>query len=282
MTVSIDKIRRKVDLFQCQSYSAYLKAVYQEIKKLTKPFTLTDYSNALGFGHNNTMAQIHSGHRRLSVKGAGRIAQTFKLSRYEKHYFQTLVNISEAKNQREKEKWLELLLDLRGRYGTNHQGSEELQFFNRWHHAVVFELLDAKIAKTPQDLQKSFTMSISHEEVCESLELLTRLGLAKQVKSKGDSYLKAKENFSSGTRVPGMAIVRYHQEMMNLAKASLDETPPNQRDISSVTIAIDEQLITRLKDDIAMFRQYLLFLAAQSKEAKKIMQVNIQLFPLNK
>ena len=282
MDISIEAIRKKIDLYKEHSCVSYLKSVYLEIKNIQKSFTLNDYSKELGFGHNNTMAQIHTGHRQLSQKSAVRIAEILRLNRHEKHYFLALLELSLSKTQAEKEKMMALVLELKGRYGKQYEAREELQFFNRWHHSVVFELLQANTAKTTKDIAKSCTMSLSEEEVTESLNLLEQLGLAAQDKPGSKQYIKIKDDFSAGGRVPGMAIIRYHQEMMNLAKASLEETPPNYRDISSVTISVNEELVERLKADIAMFRKYLLFMASQCEDAGKVMQVNIQLFPLNK
>ena len=282
MNVALDKMRKQVDLYVYQSHVEYLRQVYEGMKSTRKHYTLKDYSKDLGFGENNTMAQINTGHRKLSQKAAGRIAEILKFDNSEKRYFLTLIALEYAKTQAEKEQHMALILELQGRHRDDPKDQQELSFFNDWHHAVVFELLDMKSPSSIEEICKKFAMKLSVNQVSKSIELLEGLGLVAELEKDSGKYLKLKQDFSAGSNVPGMAIVRFHQEMMNLAKESLIETPPNQRDISSVTISIDEDMIERIKSDIRMFRSYLLFIASQSQKGDKVMQINIQFFPLSK
>lgn len=284
MKVDLAKIRQDIAIFEHDRASSYLRAVFSHLKELQRSYTLNRYSEDLGFGNNNTMAQINAGHRKLSKNAAMKISTALKLNKAEDKYFHTLIDLDLSKSQSRKEELQALILELRGRYSQKENIQEELSFFNHWRHAVIFELLDRKEARTAKWLQQRFSMPIALEDVITSIELLVSLGAVEQQGEQPPSYVKAQEDFSAGNSVPGLAIVRFHQEMMNLAKESLVATPPQQRDISSVTISIDEALIDRIKQDIALFRHYLIFLSSQqpAKEKGKVMQVNIQLFPLSK
>ena len=134
-----------------------------------------------------------------------------------------------------------------------------------------------------EEIRNRFSMEITKKEVLDSLQLLQSLGLVKcSEDGREKGYIKTQKDFSLGSTIPGTAIVRFHQEMMNLAKESLVSTLPQLRDISSVTISVDEATIERLKKDIELFRRYLLFQASQCKSEDLVMQVNVQLFPLSK
>ena len=282
MDIAITKMRKNIDIYEYQDHLPYLKDVYKQMRSTRKSYTISDFSEDLGFGNNNTMAQIHSGHRKLSKKASERIASLLKLDKMERQYFGTLVEVKSTKSVAAREEKLALLLELRGRQKTENNEASPLNFFNSWHHAVVFELLDVVKPQSIGNIQARFSMQLSESDIKKSLELLASINLVEISGENSEYYRKTQWDFSLGGAVPGMAIARYHQEMINLAKESLIETPPSQRDISSVTISVGENTLNRIKQDINLFRRYLLFLASETEESDKVMQVNIQFFPLSK
>ncbi|MBQ49515.1 MAG: hypothetical protein CMP10_19200 [Zetaproteobacteria bacterium] len=283
MDISLAKMRKNLDLYSFQDYILYFKAIYKVMKESKRSYTLVDYSEDLGFGRNNTMAQMHSGHRSLSQKAVERIGTLLKLDKAEKAYLQTLVDIKSAKSSAYREEKMALLLELQGRASTNEAEGTPLSFFNSWHHAVIFELLSLDVAQSVPQLQQKFSMNISEKEILKSIKLLQELDLISLIEEgENIGYIKNQKDFSLGGAIPGTAIVRFHQEMMNLAKESLISTPPQQRDISSVTISVNEKTLARMKKDVEIFRKYLLFQASLCEQEDVVMQVNIQLFPLSK
>jgi uncharacterized protein (TIGR02147 family) len=285
MREEISQIRKRVSVYEHNDAGRYCKAVYEEIRLVQNSYSITEYSEKLGFGANNTMAQIHSGHRFISLKSAERIVKVFQLNRSESAHFLSLVKLKLARSPEEKERLLALILELRSRHSGSAQNSPGLEFFNSWLHAVVFELLSMEKARSLKELCERMNLTVKESAVLKSLEFLESINLMKKILSETNEptkYLKTKQDFSLGSEVPGLAIVRYHQEMLNLAKESLINSPPSERDVSSVTISVDSEQVERIKQDIALFRKYLLFLGSQSKVANKVMQVNVQLFPLSK
>jgi uncharacterized protein (TIGR02147 family) len=68
--------------------------------------------------------------------------------------------------------------------------------------------------------------------------------------------------------------------MMTHAATSLDRIPAERRDISSVTLCLDESGIERVKRALQRFRRELLDIDELEKHPKQVIQVNFQLFPL--
>lgn len=285
MDASIQQIRKKVRLFQFSDVGRYCKAIYEEIRQVQRSYSIEAFSDDLGFGHNNTMAQVHSGHRKISEKAGERIAKVLKLSRDEAEYFLCLVRVKHATRAEDRDRLLALILELSARHSESSNATKALEFFNSWLHSVVFEMLSMETPQTLQEICNRMNQDVKEQAVEKSLKLLNGLGLVGIQQTDPDSgtkYLRLKKDFSLGSAVPGLAIVRYHQEMLNLARESLIKSPPSERDISSVTISVDPEQIERIKKDIDLFRKYLLFLSSQSTNGNKVMQVNVQLFPLSK
>jgi len=285
MDIVLPKIRKKVELFEYSDVGRYCKAIYDEIRLVQKSFSISDFSEILGFGNNNTMAQVHSGHRKMSEKAGERIAETLKFSRVEKTYFLSLVKIPHADTSEERDRLLALLLELRARHSESSNNNRALEFFNSWVHAVVFEVLSMLEPQTFEQVYRKIMPDVKESAVEKSLVFLESLGLVearKENDSDDKKYIKLKKDFSLGSAVPGLAIVRYHQEMLNLAKDSLITSPPAERDVSSVTISVSPDQIESIKNEIDQLRKHLLSLSSQADGEGKVMQVNIQLFPLSK
>ena len=139
--------------------------------------------------------------------------------------------------------------------------------------------------QTFEQVYRKIMPDVKESAVEKSLVFLESLGLVearKENDSDDKKYIKLKKDFSLGSAVPGLAIVRYHQEMLNLAKDSLITSPPAERDVSSVTISVNPDQIESIKNEIDQLRKHLLSLSSQADGEGKVMQVNIQLFPLSK
>ena len=68
--------------------------------------------------------------------------------------------------------------------------------------------------------------------------------------------------------------------MLDHAATSLDRLPAEQRDISSVTLCLDESGLERVKRALQRYRRELLDIDELEKNPRQVIQVNFQLFPL--
>ena len=79
-----------------------------------------------------------------------------------------------------------------------------------------------------------------------------------------------------------MHYVQYHRTMIGRAVVALDDLPPADRDISSVTVTLGDDGIERLKERMRSFRRELLQLSADHPDPRRVVQINLQVFPLSK
>jgi uncharacterized protein (TIGR02147 family) len=70
--------------------------------------------------------------------------------------------------------------------------------------------------------------------------------------------------------------------MLERAAASIDEIAPADRDISSLTLAVGDSGLRRLKERLQRFRRELLELSALEDDPAQVVQINFQLFPLSR
>jgi uncharacterized protein (TIGR02147 family) len=82
--------------------------------------------------------------------------------------------------------------------------------------------------------------------------------------------------------VKSFLVKKYHAQMLQMAAWAMDAISGKERDISSVCFAIKESDLPHLKRQIQLMRKELRNFAAPDGEGERIVQVNIQLFPLSR
>jgi uncharacterized protein (TIGR02147 family) len=70
--------------------------------------------------------------------------------------------------------------------------------------------------------------------------------------------------------------------MMERAEQSIDDVPAPERDISSLTLCVGVNGLSRLKSRVQRFRRELLELSSEDSDPKQVVQINLQLFPLSR
>jgi uncharacterized protein (TIGR02147 family) len=85
---------------------------------------------------------------------------------------------------------------------------------------------------------------------------------------------------TTGPEVQSLAIANFHREMLRLASESIERYEANERDITALTLRVNSRGMAELKRKIAQFRKELLESALVEEETDRVIQVNIQAFPL--
>ena len=81
------------------------------------------------------------------------------------------------------------------------------------------------------------------------------------------------------------AVPFFHKQMITMAIGALRHDPPDEREISSITIAVNRKSKARVKAMLRSFRKKLhSYLDSASEEGEKeiVTQINFQLFDLTR
>ena len=76
-------------------------------------------------------------------------------------------------------------------------------------------------------------------------------------------------------------VVRFHRVMMERAAEALDIVPREQREIASLTLCLSDAQLRALKAELAQMRGELLRKYGAEADAKRVVQLNFQMFPLS-
>lgn len=261
---------------------AYLAAVYRAAKARIAQYSYIKFTEDLGFGACNAMYLIIHGKRPLTRKGAEKIVAALALTGAERLYFQGLVDAQAVTKRGSRDAALDRLVELKARTVPNEIDRQHLEFYNEWYHAVILELLALPEAEDdPEWLSASLVPSVTVLKVTKSLELLKKLGHVTFDTERG-RLVPSQANVTTGSEVIGMAVMRFHQQMIGLAKDALLDVDPYQRDVSAVTIAMPASKLNELKAKIQAFRRELLELSQHAGAADEVVQVNVQMFSVGR
>lgn len=259
------------------SYQDWLIKIFEEAKKISDNYSYAKFSEDLGLGSSNAH-QILSGKRKLTPKTGQHVIKSLRLFGKAKKYLETLISIENAKDTAEREKALSELLKLKTKSISSVLEKMQLQFFAEWYNAAILEVLQLPNASDdPKWIANILNPKVSVPNIKKSLKLLLKLGY---IAEKSGRLRPTHILVSTGDEAHGIAINSFHQQMIELGKLAIDSCPPEEREISSLTFALNKELKQQLKNEIVSFRKRVIGLAKEVKNPNEIVQLNFQLFSL--
>src|SRR5690606_38276032 len=262
------------------NYRQYL-ADYHAWRKESDPrFSVRQFAKEIGFSSHTLLRYLLDGKRNLSKRSLIKVSLALGLSGAEADFFENLVFFNQAESLQEKNHFYRKLLDSDKSQGLMKLEARQFEALGTWDQTAIREMINLGSFKPdPERIARQLLPPIDTREARESLKMLAEAGI---VKKTANGYRAVDEAITNDDATMAMFVKNYHVEMMELAKRSLDTAPPEQRDISSVCFTIREADFGKLKKQIQLIRKELRVFAATGKDAERVVQVNIQLFPLSK
>lgn len=275
------EIARSLKVTDHPDYRAFLALIYAEAKARDPSYSYVRMSDDLGVGSTNAHSVIN-GRRPLTAKAATKICAALGLAGVQKRYFLALVNQERAKSMAEREEAFTERLALRQRILPTELDRKQLAFFEQWYHSAILELMRLEDAEDNAEwIFEHLCPQVPKAQIRESLDLLTELGYLKIERTRKRLY-PTDVTITTGNEVLGLAVVSFHKQMLKLAMEAVETVDRERRDISAVTVTASPALLAQFKEEIVALRKRFLKLAAEDKDAKDVVQVNFQLFPLTR
>ncbi|MGE0171392.1 MAG: TIGR02147 family protein [Oligoflexales bacterium] len=263
-------------------YKAFLQSIYTHLKNQNEKYSFKAFAVDMGFSESTIMHQIVQGYRPLTLKTAKKIADALDLSGTDKKYFEALVEFSNAKTVGDKEELFTKMIDLKSNVLASEYDKACLEYFSEWFHPVVRELVGWKdFQYDPMWIADTIQPRIRPQQAKKSLELLEQLNLIAFDKAK-DRWVQTSQRISTGSQVRGIAFMRYHQMMIDLAKTSLDRFASKERNVTALTVSVDEAAYQKIKLIVEETNAKVMQIADECGNVDNVYQLNIQLFPFSK
>jgi uncharacterized protein (TIGR02147 family) len=273
------RTRSAIDVFRYLDYRAFLADYYKQKKR--RGFSYRAFSRSAGLGAPNYHKLVIAGARNLTPAMAARFAAACGLSGESADYFAQLVAFNQARGIDARNKSYERLSAFRRYRQAQKLEVAQAAYHSTWYLPAIRELVASPgFREDPAWLASALIPAIKPAEAKHALELLIELGLLER-DARGRLRQCAKV-VSTGPETRSMNIGNYHAEMMRRATAAIELVPAPERDISSLTMCLDDAGLSRIKQRIQEFRRELIELADAVARPSRVVQLNFQLFPLSK
>jgi uncharacterized protein (TIGR02147 family) len=268
------------DVLQYSQYRQFLKDWLEERKQKDERFSLRAFAKEAGFSGHGHLRFILEGERNLTKRSLLKLVLALELPKEKARYLENLVFFNQAKTNPEKNHYFQELLKAKKSTAFRHLEAAHFEIFKQWHHTAIRELIGtAGFRPHPTWIAQQLIPKIDVKEVEASLRLLLQAGL---IAKTANGYKAVDEAITTNDEVRHLMVDNYHRQMIRMAENSMDDVAPEQRDISSVCFKIREADFSKLKQQIQWMRKEFRHFAVEDGTGERVVQINIQLFPLNR
>jgi uncharacterized protein (TIGR02147 family) len=285
-TAIIQRQALELDIFQYFSLRRYFCELYAGVKKECTRYSYRSFSADLGYGETNFMHLVCSGKRNISTNTARTVVEKLGLSHARRKFFLGLARFDNARAPADRSSILEELAGLIEETLPTRMSKDQFAYFSNWHTVVIRELAARKDFRADANwISKQILPAITAEKAQEGLDLLVRIGylVPEPTQPTGSQPLRlvpADIHVRSPKEAKSAALFRYHNQMIEHGRTSMSRIDGWRRDISGVTIRIDDDTMQQIKKEIQEFRARILNLSENCNgDGKQIYQLNVQFFP---
>lgn len=246
-------------------YRHWLQKEYLNRVRNNPRYSLRAFAKVLDIDASS-LSQIFSGKRKVSAKALTKICDALNVKAEKRKLILESINVN---------KTIPIYIE------TPVFESISLETFSAiadWYHAGIMELTTLKDFKVTAE-SVARTLGISEADAGEALERLKKLGL---IEEKGDVLTK-KDFFTSNESAPGVtsaAHKEFQRQLLGKALTAIDETPQDEKDITSIVMSIDPEKIPVARQMIKKFRRDLCAFLEHGDRVQ-VFNLGIQLHPLS-
>ncbi len=227
-------------------------------------YSLRAFAKTLGMSHT-VLSLILSGKRAVSKKMATRLAEFLDFDPIQK---QKLIENRKTVN-------------VRNQIDSDYQqlSLDTFTVISDWYHYAILSLLELSQARF-EAKWISKALGITEIQAKLAMDRLTRLKLVE--KSKNGKWQQTGYPLKVENTVSTSATRKFQRQLLEKALESLESDPIEKRDFSSMTMAIDPELIPYARDEIQKFRRELARKLESRGNAKAIYNLTVQIYPVSK
>lgn len=266
-------------LFEYTDYRKYLKDYYQTKKLTEKGFSHRVFLNRAGLTGPNFLKNVIDNKKNLSPASIKKFAKALELNKDELKYFTNLVLFCQAKKIPEKRKYFNKLSEFATKSEAQTIQKNQMEYFSHWYNIVVREHIHAHgFSGNFKELANALYPQITENQARKAVELLTELDMI-YCDSEGNYYLR-EHIITTGPELKSIGARAYHKNMIQISEKAIDDIPLEKRYYRTITGSYSEETFEKIKLEVDKARERILDLIKEDEGAKKVFQINMQLFPL--
>jgi len=262
-------------IYERNCYRNILKDEYELRASQNPLYSLRAFARDLKLSPAS-LSEILKGKQGLSIEKAKKITHTLQMNKNESDYFCDLVENKHARSKIKRDQARIRLSKYKTHQYTDLQ-IDMMKIITEWYHMAILELTYLKNFKGDIDWIAK-TLRITNLEVQSAVERLIKLGL---LEIKNNKWRDVETNLATTDGIPSKNIQRMQKQILDKAKQAIDEQSIEQRDITSIIMAIDTGDIPEVKKRIKEFRRSICEYLNKSKNKNAVYCLGSQFFGLD-
>lgn len=262
-------------------YRAYLRDHYAASKQLKRHYSFRYFARKAGLSSSNFLKLVMDGKRNLGATTIAKFVKALNLDDGEAVFFSDLVMLHQAETVAERNRAFERVAANQRFRQARRLGGPLFEYLTHWYYPVVRELAGrADFRDDPAWVAGQLLPTITTRQARAALATLRKLGLL--VEDVSGQLVRGDTSLTTGHEVRSIVVPAYHRQMIECAASSLESVPPEERDVSALTVCIKASSLPQLKERIHRFRELMLEHCDSEDEPDRVYQLCIQFFPMSR
>lgn len=270
-------------IFQFNDPVEYLNYELESKRRRNNRFSLRAWSKQLGYENPAFVSHILKSRRTLKMTVATKFSRNLKLTGKVKKYFELLVLLRNSKSADEKNFYIDALKSFRpGNIAPSQSlNLEAFRVISDWYHLAILELVEIKdFANDVEWIRSRLGFDVSAQNIKDAIQRLLKLELLELTRA--DELRRVKDSpILLHSLVPNEAIRHFHRQMIEKAKAAIDDQPVSARDIRGSMISLRAKDYLKAQEIIEAAHAQIVKLSCRGN-GEELYQFNTQFFKITK
>ena len=258
-------------------YRDYLKDFYEKRKAEMPFYSYRMMGDKLGLD-SSYLYRVLQKKQHLPAHALPQAKEILSLSGRQAEYFDLLYSAAVTKDKSKREELVAKALSLRDVERRSLEALELKMLENWWIPAVRAYLeLNGGVVNL-QQIAKDICPPITEAQAQEAIETLKEVGLVKKLASGRLALTDA--HLTVGGEEKKVAVRKFQREVLRLAGESLDRVPVTERNVSTLTLSVDQSCFDDLGDMLREFRRLVQKRVDEVKNPDRVMQLSMAFYPV--
>lgn len=275
------RISSRPNIQEYHDYLEYLKDWVEYLRNEDAEFSLRKVAKEARMA-SGYLSMCFNRKRKLAEKSYQKIKPLLKITGKEEKYLDLLRIVAESEDPKLRVNALTSLQKMKDYRNANRSELEVHQYLSKWYFVVVREMVRMpEFSGHEEWIQERLRGRISQKEISEALKFLVEFGFVS--KSEAGTYSVAEKQLNCEEGVYRLSLGEFHRQMLDWAKASIEEIPRDQRLLLGHTVTLTrenfEKVKTIIRESIEQIEAVDNMPQAQGME---VYHIELAAFPLTK
>ena len=267
----------KPDILGYLDYRVYLKDWYDARKRSEKGFSYRVLAREVGYRSHAFFSLVLQRRSNISMEVAMGFADCIGFKGPEREYFLLLVACNQEEIPSQRHIMFQRLQNLNGTPATRLREDQDA-FLASWRHAALREMLGIDPFQGGEaQWGERMVPAATAREVRDSLDLLLELGLAHRT---ARGIVRTDPRLVTGTAYTESATRGFMRQVHDLGGEALERFSRSERHHGWATLSVSAATLETMRAELRALVQRFLTLAEKDVSPDRVMQLNLELFPL--